>query len=73
MSGVQADDVVAARELIAKEKIVALFGGIDSPVALATVPVVNKEKVPYMAVWAAGTGITWVVPRTWRNPWYWVK
>jgi branched-chain amino acid transport system substrate-binding protein len=27
-------------------------------VALATVPVVNKEKVPYMAVWAAGTGIT---------------
>jgi len=50
--------VVAARELIAKEKVVALFGGIDSPVALATVPVVNKEKVPYVAVWAAGTGIT---------------
>ena len=50
--------VVAARELIAKEKVVALFGGINSPVALATVPVVNKEKVPYMAVWAAGTGIT---------------
>jgi branched-chain amino acid transport system substrate-binding protein len=50
--------VVAARELIAKEKVVALFGGIDSPVALATVPIVNKEKVPYMAVWAAGTGIT---------------
>ena len=50
--------VVAARELISKEKVVALFGGIDSPVALATVPIVNKEKVPYMAVWAAGTGIT---------------
>jgi branched-chain amino acid transport system substrate-binding protein len=50
--------VVAARELISKEKVVALFGGIDSPVALATVPVVNKEKVPYVAVWAAGTGIT---------------
>jgi branched-chain amino acid transport system substrate-binding protein len=50
--------VVAARELISKEKVVALFGGIDSPVALATLPVVNKEKVPYMAVWAAGTGIT---------------
>src|SRR5438552_2542440 len=31
--------VVAARELISKEKIVALFGGIDSPVALATLPV----------------------------------
>ena len=40
--------VVAARELIAKEKVVALFGGIDTPVALAIVPVVNKEKVPYM-------------------------
>ena len=50
--------VVAARELISKEKVVAMFGGIDTPVALATVPVVNKEKVPYMAVWAAGTPIT---------------
>ena len=50
--------VVAARELISKEKVVAMFGGIDTPVALACVPVVNKEKVPYMAVWAAGTGIT---------------
>jgi branched-chain amino acid transport system substrate-binding protein len=49
--------VVAARELIAN-KVVAMFGGIDTPVALACVPVVNKEKVPYMAVWAAGTGIT---------------
>jgi branched-chain amino acid transport system substrate-binding protein len=50
--------VVAARELISKEKVVAMFGGIDTPVALACVPVVNKEKVPYIAVWAAGTGIT---------------
>ena len=50
--------VVAARELISKEKVVAIFGGIDTPVALAIVPVVNKEKMPYMAVWAAGTGIT---------------
>jgi branched-chain amino acid transport system substrate-binding protein len=50
--------VVAARELISKEKVVALFGGIDSPVALATVPIVNNQKVPYVAVWAAGTGIT---------------
>ena len=49
---------MAARELISKEKVVAMFGGIDTPVALACVPVVNKEKVPYMAVWAAGTGIT---------------
>ncbi|MFM9846061.1 MAG: ABC transporter substrate-binding protein [Hyphomicrobiaceae bacterium] len=50
--------VVAARELISTEKVAAIFGGIDTPVALATVPLVNKEKVIYMAVWAAGTGIT---------------
>lgn len=50
--------LVAARELISKEKVVAIFGGIDTPVGLATVPQTNKEKVPYMAVWAAGTGIT---------------
>src|SRR5262249_58935392 len=35
--------VVAARELISKEKGVALFGGIASQVAVATVPGVNKE------------------------------
>ncbi|MDX2205935.1 MAG: ABC transporter substrate-binding protein [Hyphomicrobiaceae bacterium] len=50
--------VVAVRELIAKEKVAAIFGGIDTPVGLASVSVVNKEKTPYVAVWAAGTGIT---------------
>src|SRR5262249_59232097 len=32
--------LVAARELISKEKVIAMFGGIDTPVALATVPAV---------------------------------
>lgn len=50
--------VVAVRELISKEKVAAIFGGIDTPVGLASISVVNKEKTPYMAVWAAGTGIT---------------
>ena len=50
--------LIAARELIFKEKVAAIFGGIDTPVALAMVPLVNKEKTPFMAVWAAGTGIT---------------
>jgi branched-chain amino acid transport system substrate-binding protein len=50
--------LIAARELIFKEKVAAIFGGIDTPVALAIVPLVNKEKTPFMAVWAAGTGIT---------------
>jgi branched-chain amino acid transport system substrate-binding protein len=50
--------LTAARELIFKEKVDALFGGIDTPVSLAIVPLVNKEKKIFMGVWAAGTGIT---------------
>ena len=58
--------LTAARELIAREKVAIVFGGIDSPVALAMVPILNREKVPHMAVWAAGTGIT----RNGANPNY---
>src|SRR5258708_3918013 len=58
--------LTAARELISREKVAIIFGGIDSPVALAMVPILNKEKVPHMAVWAAGTGIT----RNGANPNY---
>lgn len=50
--------LTAARELIAREKISVIFGGIDSPVAMAMLPLHNKEKVVHMGVWAAGTGIT---------------
>jgi branched-chain amino acid transport system substrate-binding protein len=50
--------LTAARELIAREKISVIFGGIDSPVAMAMVPLHNKEKVVHVGVWAAGTGIT---------------
>jgi branched-chain amino acid transport system substrate-binding protein len=49
---------IAARELLFKEKVAVLFGGLDSPVALAIVPIVNQEKVPFMDPWAAGTPIT---------------
>src|SRR5258708_17678322 len=48
----------AARELIDKEGVAILFGGIDSPVSLAIVPVVNAAQVPFMGVWAAATNIT---------------
>src|SRR6516165_11776983 len=41
----------AARELIDKEGVAILFGGIDSPVSLAIVPLVNSAKVPFMGVW----------------------
>src|SRR5215475_10247954 len=50
--------LIAARELIFKEKVDALFGGIDTPVSLAITPLANKEKKIFMGVWAAGTGIT---------------
>jgi len=49
---------IAARELIQNEKVAAMFGGIDTPVAMAIVPIANKEKVPYVGTWAAGTAIT---------------
>ncbi|KZD12069.1 ABC transporter substrate-binding protein [Oceanibaculum pacificum] len=50
--------VAAARELIFSEKVAAFFGGIDTPVSFAIVPLANQQKVPFMGVWAAGTGIT---------------
>lgn len=50
--------VTAARELISSEKVTALFGGIDTPVSLAIVPIANQNKMPFMGVWAAGTNIT---------------
>lgn len=50
--------VTAARELISNEKVVALFGGIDTPVSLAIVPIANQNKKPFLGVWAAGTNIT---------------
>ena len=49
--------LIAARELISGNAV-AIFGGLDSPVSLAMVPVLNKEKHIYMGVWAAATGIT---------------
>ena len=53
-----AKGVIAARELIFKEKVTVLFGGLDTPVSLAIVPIMNQEKLPFMGPWAAGTPIT---------------
>src|SRR5215471_4336193 len=58
--------LIAARELIFQEKVAAIFGGIDTPVSLAIVPLVNKEKKLLIGVWAAGTAIT----RNGANPNY---
>ena len=53
-----AKGAIAARELVQREKVAALFGGLDTPVSLAIVPFANGSKVPFMGVWAAGTPIT---------------
>lgn len=53
-----AKGVVAARELIYREKVAVVFGGLDTPVSMAIVPLMNQEKVPFMGPWAAGTGVT---------------
>lgn len=53
-----AKGVVAARELIFREKVAVIVGGLDTPVSMAIVPLVNQEKVPFMGPWAAGTGVT---------------
>jgi len=50
--------LIAARELVQREKVAVLFGGLQTPVSLAIVPFVNKVKVPFMGPWAAGTPIT---------------
>lgn len=49
---------ISARELIQNERVALLFGGIDTPVSMAIVPLANREKVPFVGVWAAGTPIT---------------
>ncbi|MFL9923168.1 ABC transporter substrate-binding protein [Herbaspirillum lusitanum] len=56
--GNPAKGVVAARELIFKEKVAVIFGGLDTPVSMAIVPIINQEKMPFMGPWAAGTGVT---------------
>lgn len=48
----------AARELIDRDQAAVIFGGIDSPVSLAIVPVTTAAKVPFMGVWAAASKIT---------------
>ena len=50
--------VTIARELVEREKVAAVFGGLHTTVALAQVPVWHELATPYMGTWAAGTNIT---------------
>jgi branched-chain amino acid transport system substrate-binding protein len=56
--GNPAKGVTAARDVIEREKAVAVFGGLHSPVGLAMLPVFHELKVPYVGTWAAATNIT---------------
>jgi branched-chain amino acid transport system substrate-binding protein len=56
--GNPAKGVTAARDVIEREKAVAVFGGLHSPVGLAMLPVFHELKVPYVGTWAAATTIT---------------
>src|SRR5690349_10186588 len=56
--GQPAKGVTIARELVEREKVAAVFGGLHTPVALAQVAVWQELKTPYMGAWAAGTNIT---------------
>ncbi len=50
--------LIAARELVQREEVAALIGGLDTPVSLAIVPFANEAQVPFIGPWAAGTPIT---------------
>jgi branched-chain amino acid transport system substrate-binding protein len=50
--------VTIARELVEREQVAAVFGGLHTTVALAQVPVWHELKTPYVGTWAAGTNIT---------------
>jgi branched-chain amino acid transport system substrate-binding protein len=50
--------VTIARELVEREKVAAVFGGLHTTCALAEVPVWHELSTPYVGAWAAGTNIT---------------
>ena len=50
--------VTIARELVEREKVAAVFGGLHTTVALAQVLVWHELATPYVGTWAAGTNIT---------------
>jgi branched-chain amino acid transport system substrate-binding protein len=50
--------VTIARDLVEREKVAAVFGGLHTTVALAQVPVWHELATPYVGTWAAGTNIT---------------
>jgi branched-chain amino acid transport system substrate-binding protein len=56
--GNPAKGVTIARELVEREKVAVVFGGLHTTVALAQVPVWQELRTPYMGACAGGTNIT---------------
>ena len=55
--GIPARGVDNIRDLAAIDDLVAVFGGMLTPVSLAELPAIHEDKVIYLSPWAAGTHI----------------
>lgn len=55
--GIPARGIDNIHELATIDNLVAVFGGLLTPVSLAELPAIHKEKVIYLSPWAAGTHI----------------
>lgn len=56
--GNPADGITNVKDLIEKEKVIAVFGTANTAVGLAQAPLVQKAKVPWIIPLASGTKIT---------------
>ena len=56
-SGIAARGIKNIRMLSDDENVVAVMGGIHSPVALAEIPIIHEKKMIYLDPWAAATNI----------------
>src|SRR5258708_31610123 len=53
-----AKGVIAARELVHKEKVAVLFGGLDTPGAVAILPIIDESQGPYKGPRAPRPAVT---------------
>ena len=63
-SGIAARGIKNIEKLAADPQVVAVMGGIHSPVALAELPIIHEKEIIYLDPWAAATNIV----RNGRDP-----
>lgn len=56
-SGIAARGISNIKKLAENPSVVAVMGGIHSPVALAEIPIIHEKKMIYLDPWAAATKI----------------